>query len=120
MTCTVCSVSLQLCPGASACDNYTVLCPGLVLLKKCQRLIQHAVFLEFKLPFCPNAHYPGDDGCDQQLVGEIICSKCHLKKMKRKEKKRKRIRFLEQKFLLSEPQTDRCIALALQYVVWIN
>lgn len=72
MTCAACSVCLQLCPGASACDNYTVSRPGLVLLKKHQRLIELAVFLEFRLPFCPNAQHSGDDGRDLQLAGETV------------------------------------------------
>lgn len=59
MTCALRSVCLQFCPGASACDNYAVSCPGLVLLKKHWRLIELAVFLEFRLPFCPNAHCSG-------------------------------------------------------------
>lgn len=56
MTCADCGVCLQLCPGASASDNYTVSHPRLELLQKRQRLIELAVFLEFRLAFCPTAH----------------------------------------------------------------
>lgn len=30
------------------------------------------VFLEFRLPFCPDAHPSGDDDLDLQLLGEVF------------------------------------------------
>lgn len=52
---------LQLCPWALAFDNYIVSRPGLVLLKKHPRLIEPAVFLAFRLPFCPDANRSEDN-----------------------------------------------------------
>lgn len=71
MTCAVCSVCLQFCPGASACDNYTVSRLRLVLLKRHRRLIAVAVFLDLRLPFCPTAYYSGDGAVNGSWSGNV-------------------------------------------------
>lgn len=80
---------LQLCPGASACYNYTVSRPGLMLLNKHWRLVELAVFLEFRLSFCPIAHSSGADGWDQQLIRETAKILSENKVLDTKEPKRK-------------------------------